>query len=327
MKRKWRIALIICFAVVSVAFVSQRIVSKQGEKILTEKEIQNIVSDQYPGKIKNMKLINKGEKDVYKVNISNKQGSYEIVVDARNGDIKHAKELSINSNAITKEKAEEMALQKVQGIIKQTTLEKRNEVEVFVIMVEINAIQSTIVEIEKTTGKIQLLEKQATKITEEQAKDIAVKQVPGNVKGIRLEQKNEKNVYVIEIEKNANENILAEIEETTGAFIGTVQIPKVIKEEQAKEVALQKVQDGFIEKVNVVDMNGTAAYQVIIKKQKETVDVRVHTITGEIMSTTSVNNVIPPEMPAKQQDDDDQEAGNDDQEKDDDKGEYNDLDD
>ncbi|HDR7794198.1 TPA: PepSY domain-containing protein [Bacillus luti] len=327
MKRKWRIALIICFAVVSVAFVSQRIVSKQGEKILTEKEIQNIVSDQYPGKIKNMKLINKGEKDVYKVNISNKQGSYEIVVDARNGDIKHAKELSINSNAITKEKAEEMALQKVQGIIKQTTLEKRNEVEVFVIMVEINATQSTIVEIEKTTGKIQLLEKQATKITEEQAKDIAVKQVPGNVKGIRLEQKNEKNVYVIEIEKNANENILAEIEETTGAFIGTVQIPKVIKEEQAKEVALQKVQDGFIEKVNVVDMNGTAAYQVIIKKQKETVDVRVHTITGEIMSTTSVNNVIPPEMPAKQQDDDDQEAGNDDQEKDDDKGEYNDLDD
>ena len=73
------------------SFVSQRIVSKQGERILSEKEIQNIVSDQYPGKIKSMKLINKGERDVYKVNISNKQGTYEIIVDAENGNIKHAK--------------------------------------------------------------------------------------------------------------------------------------------------------------------------------------------------------------------------------------------
>ena len=31
-----------------------------------------------------------------------------------------------------------------------------------------------------------------TKVTEEQAKEIAVQQVPGNVKGIRLEQKMKK---------------------------------------------------------------------------------------------------------------------------------------
>lgn len=124
MKKKWKVALLLCFVLVSVAFVSQRIVSKQGEKILSEKQIQNIVSEQYPGKIKNMKLVNKGEQDIYTVNLSNEKGSYEIIVDAQSGNIKRAKEISLNSNTITKEKAEEMALQKVQGIIKRTILEK-----------------------------------------------------------------------------------------------------------------------------------------------------------------------------------------------------------
>ncbi|HGA0510324.1 TPA: PepSY domain-containing protein [Bacillus pacificus] len=317
MKKKWKIVLLVCFTVVSVAFVSQRIVSKQGETILSEKQIQSIVSEQYPGKIKSMKLINKEEQDFYKVNLLNEQGSYEIIVDAKNGEIKRAKEKSLKSNTITKEKAEEMALQKVQGEIKHTILEKRNEIEVFVITVETNDKQSKVVEIEKTTGHIQLLEKPMTKVTEEQAKEIAVQQVPGNVKGIRLEQKNEKKIYVIEIEKNANENVIVEIEETTGAFIGTSQIQKVITEEQAKEVALQKVQGGFIEKVSIVDINGTATYQIIIKKQTETVDVRVHTITGEIISTTSVNNTIQQKESSQQQDDDDQEESNDDQDDDD----------
>ncbi|MCU5516230.1 PepSY domain-containing protein [Bacillus wiedmannii] len=320
MKKKWKVALLLCFVLVSVAFVSQRIVSKQGENILSEKQIQNIVSEQYPGKIKNMKLVNKGEQDVYKVNLSNEKGTYEIIVDAQSGNIKRAKEISLKSNTITKEKAEEMALQKVQGIIKQTILEKRKGIEVFLITVETNATQSTIVEIEKTTGKIQLLQKQTTKVTEQQAKEIAVQQVQGNVKGIRLEKKNEKNVYVIEIEKSANENVMVEIEEATGAFIGTSQIQKVVTEEQAKEVALQKVPGGFIEKVSVVNINGTSTYQIIIKKQTETVDVRVHTITGEVMSTTAVNNAIQNKESSQQQDDDDQEGSTDDHGDDDDEG-------
>ncbi|HDX9640589.1 TPA: PepSY domain-containing protein [Bacillus mobilis] len=320
MKKKWKVALLLCFVLVSVAFVSQRIVSKQGENILSEKQIQNIVSEQYPGKIKNIKLVNKGEQDIYKVHLLNEKGSYEIIVDAQSGNIKRAKEISLKSNTITKEKAEEIALQKVQGIIKQTILEKRDEIEVFVITVETNATDSTIVEIEKTTGKIQLLQKQTTKVTEEQAKEIAVQQVQGNVKGIRLEKKNEKNVYVIEIEKSANENVMVEIEEATGAFIGTSQIQKVVTEEQAKEVALRKVPGGFIEKVSVVNINGTSTYQIIIKKQTETVDVRIHTITGEVISTTVVNNVIQQKESSQQRDDEDQEEGTDDHGDDDDEG-------
>ncbi|MCV5435133.1 hypothetical protein OFN37_39120, partial [Escherichia coli] len=69
--------------------------------------------------------------------------------------------------------------------------------------------------------------------------------------------------------------------------------------------------------VSIIDINGTATYQIIIKKQTETVDVRVHTITGEILSTTAVNNAIQQKEPSQQQDDDDQEEGNDNQDDDD----------
>ena len=49
-----------------------------------------------------MKLINKEEQDFYKVNLLNEQGSYEIIVDAKNGEIKRAKEKSLKSNTITR---------------------------------------------------------------------------------------------------------------------------------------------------------------------------------------------------------------------------------
>ena len=66
---------------------------------------------------------------------------------------KTCKRNSIKSNTITKEKAEEMALQEVQGVIKHTILEKRNEIEVFVITVETNDKKSKVVEIEKQLVK------------------------------------------------------------------------------------------------------------------------------------------------------------------------------
>ena len=46
-----------------------------------------------------------------------------------------------------------MALQEVQGVIKHTILEKRNEIEVFVITVETNDKKSKVVEIEKQLVK------------------------------------------------------------------------------------------------------------------------------------------------------------------------------
>ena len=183
--------MLVCFTVVSVAFVSQRIVSKQGETILSEKQIQSIVSEQYPGKIKSMKLINKEEQDFYKVNLLNEQGSYEIIVDAKNGEIKRAKEKSLKSNTITKEKAEEMALQKVQGEIKHTILEKRNEIEVFVITVETNDKQSKVVEIENNWSN-SIVRETDDKSYRRAGKRNCSAASARECKGIRLEQKMKK---------------------------------------------------------------------------------------------------------------------------------------
>ena len=135
-----------------------------------------------------MKLINKEEQDFYKVNLLNEQGSYEIIVDAKNGEIKRAKEKSLKSNTITKEKAEEMALQKVQGEIKHTILEKRNEIEVFVITVETNDKQSKVVEIENNWSN-SIVRETDDKSYRRAGKRNCSAASAGNVKGIRLEQK------------------------------------------------------------------------------------------------------------------------------------------
>ena len=60
----------------------------------------------------------------------------------------------------------------------------------------------------------------AAKITEEQAKKIALEQIPGKVTDVTIEKKGGKNVYVIEIQSpDQGEKDVVDIE--TGKIIGT----------------------------------------------------------------------------------------------------------
>jgi uncharacterized membrane protein YkoI len=58
-------------------------------------------------------------------------------------------------------------------------------------------------------------------ITEDQAKEIALKSVPGKVTGVAIEKKRGKNVYVVEImtEKDGEKDALVDM--VTGKFLGT----------------------------------------------------------------------------------------------------------
>ncbi|MEN1935915.1 PepSY domain-containing protein [Paenibacillus sp. 102] len=320
MNRKWKILLLVCFAIVSVAFVSQRIVANQSVEILTEKEAQKIVTTQYPGKVEKMKLSKEGEKNVYKVMIVNKQGSYEVIIDAQNGEIMSAKEIALSKD-ITAEKAEEIALQKVTGAVKQTLLENRGGKGIYVVKVETAPNQMTVIEVEKETGKVNIFEKKSTKVTEQQAREIAVQQVPGEVKQVTLQQKDGKVLYQIEVEKNPNEKIMVEIEEATGTTLGThpvSQVQTIITEEQAKNIAGQRFPGGSISAVKLIASNGESVYQVIIKNQSQTVDIRVHAITGEVESTTTIDNDDQPNSQSNDQSQNQTGASDDDQDDQDD---------
>jgi uncharacterized membrane protein YkoI len=61
----------------------------------------------------------------------------------------------------------------------------------------------------------------AAKITEEQAKKIALERIPGEVTDVAIEKKHGKNVYVIEIQspQQGEKDVFVDIE--TGKIIGT----------------------------------------------------------------------------------------------------------
>jgi uncharacterized membrane protein YkoI len=61
----------------------------------------------------------------------------------------------------------------------------------------------------------------AAKITEEQAKKIALERIPGKVTDVAIEKKGGKNVYVIEIQspEQSEKDVFVDIE--TGKIIGT----------------------------------------------------------------------------------------------------------
>ena len=61
----------------------------------------------------------------------------------------------------------------------------------------------------------------AAKITEEQAKKIALERIPGKVTDVAIEKKGGKNVYVIEIQspEQGEKDVFVDIE--TGKIVGT----------------------------------------------------------------------------------------------------------
>ncbi|MGG4454483.1 PepSY domain-containing protein [Brevibacillus porteri] len=63
-----------------------------------------------------------------------------------------------------------------------------------------------------------------------------------------------------------------------------------ITEQQAKQIATERTSGGKIDDVDLIETKSGAVYRVITKKDSKTVDVRVHAITGKVLSTTTIDN-------------------------------------
>ncbi|MFS0918966.1 PepSY domain-containing protein [Brevibacillus sp. 179-C 1.1 NHS] len=63
-----------------------------------------------------------------------------------------------------------------------------------------------------------------------------------------------------------------------------------ITEQQAKQIATERTSGGTIDDVDLIETKSGAVYRVITKKDSKTVDVRVHAITGKVLSTTTIEN-------------------------------------
>src|SRR5690625_6032045 len=59
----------------------------QSEPSLTENEVKDIVSDQYPGKITDLNLKNINNQSVYEVLVTHENSKYNIKIDRHSGEI------------------------------------------------------------------------------------------------------------------------------------------------------------------------------------------------------------------------------------------------
>ncbi|MGM7634360.1 PepSY domain-containing protein [Bacillus sp. Hm123] len=300
MNRKWKVLLIVCFVLVTAAFSVQRIVASMDTKVLTEKEVKQIVIDRYSGEIESIKLKQKEEQTVYYVRLMNDRGTYQVIVNAETGEIVELKEIAL---AVSEKEAVDLALGVAAGTLKTVTL---RDGSVYVVEIETGVNETTIVDIDKATGEVmtkRVRKEKPSNITEQQAKEVAVKQVPGTVVQVTMESKEGKRIFFVEVKKSEEEHVIVEIAEATGEVLSkkVVAQPQVkISKQQAIEITDDRIDSETISAVKLIETSKGPVYQVIAKTEDRIVDVRVHAITGDVLSTTTIDNGAPAKQPAKQ---------------------------
>ncbi|MEK6983043.1 MAG: PepSY domain-containing protein [Nanoarchaeota archaeon] len=220
---------------------------------------------------------------------------------------------SITALAVSKEQATTLALGAVKGIAKETELEKENErllysVEIdsekglYKVKVDPYTGELVKVETEDDVGKREL-EIVNPKITEEQAKDIALGSFRGVITDFEAKKLNGKYVYEVEVtSENAEADVLIDMmngkvlrieqdakedddkdeDEPNQEELNNLQ-PK-ITQEQAIKIALAEV-NGEVTDVEIERKRGKEVYTVEIDDNGDEVDIFVDTKTGHVVGT------------------------------------------
>jgi uncharacterized membrane protein YkoI len=211
MNRKWTIiSVIVIIGVIGIIGIAS---AMKGDMKVTEAEARKLVEAHYTGTIKEMVFTKSDGREVYQVELEEKKGLYTLEVDAATGNIQNLKQVNKAdfesgkepglTEAEAKKLAEETYSGNVQTIALQgktysiTLLTKTEEIKV-----EMNADSGEITSEDKSSIE---KNKQPVKLTEEQAKKIALAEVKGNIEDIDLEEEDGSVFYEVEIEAGQQE--------------------------------------------------------------------------------------------------------------------------
>ncbi|MDG2703227.1 PepSY domain-containing protein, partial [Vibrio parahaemolyticus] len=176
------------FILVAFAMLMIQTIDK---KILSEADIKKIIAKDYNGNITNIDLIN--HKQDYTLTLENSNGIYQIIASSSSGQMKEMKQLKSYQKPNEKNaelQAEEVAVKKVKG----TVIQKKEKSDRFIFTIQskkelyqVDVEKDTFKVIEAEKKKPTSREKKLTKITVEEAIQIAVKEVGGTVDDADLE--------------------------------------------------------------------------------------------------------------------------------------------
>ncbi|CAM4236488.1 hypothetical protein BAMA_05800 [Bacillus manliponensis] len=206
-----------------------------------------------------------------------------------------------NNEQLTKEEVKEIVHKQYKGTFQSIKLVGKDDKKVYEIIMETKQGTYKVV-VDAYSGEIinlkEIERKKEKKITEEKAKEIALAEVAGTFKTIKLEDREGTAVYIVEIETEPGIVTVVEVEAKKGAIIGQYvntehepeQPPQtVITEQQAKDIAVQSVPGAAVSYVSTAETNTGLAYKVTLQHGTQQIDVLVHSITGEVVAKTTIS--------------------------------------
>lgn len=184
---------------------------------LTEDDVKEIVEERYGGVIQGIE--NSGKDSI--VSFDRAGQIYQLHFNRASGEIKEMSRISGEKKQLTKQEAKELVEAESLGEIHSLNLKEKSGEDVFVTQVVKDGEMREIT-LHAVTGKIisnELADEQPSKntiLTEEEAIEIALQSVQGEVDDVDLENEDDDVFYLIEIETADEKEAIVEVNAITG---------------------------------------------------------------------------------------------------------------
>lgn len=200
MKKKLLVAVGIIIGIGVLTFSFLQTSSSSNEPSLTNTEIKNLVSEQYPGEIAEPELKIDANQPVYEIDVTDDQTVYGLKLDGHSGEVLNIVKKEVKKKPATAKKPKKE--KEVSEKPKEPSKEPKEE------------------EKPKEEPKEQAKEKEVPKtvLSVEEVSKIALQQFSGEIDEIELDEENGRLIYEIEIERGEQEAEI-EIDAYTGEVI------------------------------------------------------------------------------------------------------------
>ena len=222
------VVLVILFFLIGKVFTPDSSLASE----LTEQEAKEIAKERYSGTVKGISQ----KADQYIIELERKTGIYELQINANTGEVSSLKRLKEaiqktedteteseslpTVETLSEEQVKEIALNQVNGVIDSLQLVKEGDQQVYQVIVSDQTAKNKL-SLDAYTGDVLKRESNAIEVapkrlTEEQAKNTALKEVPGKVDDIEVKNINGMVYYLVDIETNDDREATVEINAISG---------------------------------------------------------------------------------------------------------------
>jgi len=218
-KKYWMIGVFLI--IIILFFGGQQWFKANMAAAITKERAQQIVEKKYAGEILNLEKKNQQ----FIVDVKRETGTYRVLLDEKSGEVLSVKrtdeyETDEATVHLTEEEVKKALLEQEPGTVKSIKQIKQGETVVYEAIMEENQQQQKVI-INGTSGEIMekkpiKVEETTKRLTEKEASDIALKQVPGVIDDVDTESIGGMVYYLVEIEVDEENEAVVAINSITG---------------------------------------------------------------------------------------------------------------